>query len=66
MPILDAAETIEGLYFTLGCSGGGLSLAPSIGKIMADFIVDGKKSADINTLRLNWFAEGKQIDWDNT
>ena len=50
MPILDAAETIEGLYFTLGCSGGGLSLAPSIGKIIADFIVDGKKSADINTL----------------
>jgi len=66
MPILDGDDAIRGLYFTLGSSGGGLSLSPAIGKMMADFIVDGKKSPDMDALRLSRFAEGKQIDWHNT
>jgi glycine/D-amino acid oxidase-like deaminating enzyme len=66
MPILEGNDAIKGLYFTLGCSGGGLSLSPALGNMMADFIVDGKKSPDIEALRLSRFAEGQQIDWHNT
>jgi glycine/D-amino acid oxidase-like deaminating enzyme len=66
MPILDSADTVKGLFFTLGCSGGGVSLAPTLGKFMADFIVDGEKPQDMETLRLSRFAEGQPFDWHNT
>ena len=66
MPRLDAADTVNGLYFTLGSSGGGVSLAPTLGKFKADFIVDGEKPEDVDTLRLSRFAEGQPFDWHNT
>ena len=66
MPILDGNDTIKGLYFTLGNSGGGLSLSAAMGNLMADFIVDEKKSPDIEMVRLSRFAEGQPIDWHNT
>ncbi len=65
MPILDAAEGVSGLYFALGYSGGGFSLAPWVGTAVARFIVEGTKSSEMALLNLGRFAEGKLLGWSN-
>ena len=65
MPILDGVETIDGLYYALGYSGGGFSLSPWVGWMMADFIVDHSKPEEIELLGLSRSAEGRLIDWSN-
>lgn len=65
MPILDAAETIRGLYFALGYSGGGFSLSPWVGSVMARFIVEGIKSPEMELLCLKRFQEGQLLGWSN-
>lgn len=65
MPILDAAERVQGLYFALGYSGGGFSLAPWVGSAMARFITAGVKSPEMQLLRLKRFEEGQLLSWSN-
>ena len=65
MPILDRAESIKGLYFSLGYSGGGFSLSPWVGSVMARFIMDGSKSPEMDLLRLSRFEEGQLLKWGN-
>lgn len=65
MPILDAAETISGLYFALGYSGGGFSLSPWVGSAMARFVAEGIKSPEMQLLRLKRFEEGQLLAWSN-
>jgi glycine/D-amino acid oxidase-like deaminating enzyme len=65
MPILDRAESIEGLYFALGFSGGGFSLSPWVGRAMAEFMVHQKRPAQIEGFDLNRFGEGRTFDWSN-
>jgi len=65
MPILDAADSIPGLYFSLGYSGGGFSLSPWVGSVMARLIADGIKSPEMHLLRLKRFEEGQLISWSN-
>ena len=65
MPILDRAPNVTGLYFALGFSGGGFSFSPSVGRMMADMMVDGNKPADAEALRLSRFDEGDLISWGN-
>jgi sarcosine oxidase subunit beta len=65
MPILDRAESIKGLYFSLGYSGGGFSLSPWVASVMARFIMDGLKSPEMDLLRLSRFEEGQLLKWGN-
>ena len=65
MPILDRSELIKGLYFSLGHSGGGFSLSPWVGSVIARFIVDGVKSPEMHLLRLKRFEEGQLLGWGN-
>ena len=65
MPVLDRAESLKGLYFSLGYSGGGFSLSPWVGSSMAQFMVEGHKSPEMDLLRLNRFKEGKLLRWGN-
>jgi sarcosine oxidase subunit beta len=65
MPILDRAESVKGLYFSLGYSGGGFSLSPWVGSVMSRFIFDGLKSAEMHLLRLSRFEEGQLLKWGN-
>ena len=66
MPILDRAESIAGLYFALGFSGGGFSLSPWVGSAMASLIATGEKPAGMELLRLNRFQAGELLSWSNT
>jgi sarcosine oxidase, subunit beta len=67
-PILDRAGP-EGSYLAIGFSGHGFKLAPAVGAMMADLILDGPRpGSDIAAFPLSRFAEGKPIrgtygDW---
>lgn len=65
MPILDRAAGLEGLYFALGYSGGGFSIAPWVGRSMADWIHTGRRPPRLELLGLDRFATGRLIDWSN-
>lgn len=61
-PIVGRAPAIENLYLANGFSGHGVMHAPAIGQLIAELIVDGRTSIDIDALRPSRFAEGKAID----
>ena len=59
-PMLGAVPQIDGLYFALAFSGGGMTMGPIYGKCVAELIADGMtQSADINNMRPGRFDEGK-------
>jgi sarcosine oxidase subunit beta len=66
MPILDRAESVGGLYFAIGFSGGGFSTSPWVGKRMASFMAEGAKPQDMEVFALERFAKGELIRWSNT
>ena len=58
-PILDRVEGIEGLYCAVGFSGHGFKLAPMIGTVMAELVLEGQaRTADISCLRMARFGDG--------
>lgn len=65
MPILDEAGGTAGLYFALGHSGGGFSLSPWVGRIMAHLISESIDLPDMDFIRLRRFAEGRLLNWSN-
>jgi len=53
---------IEGLYCTAGGSGHGFKLAPAVGEMMADLIINGPRSeADINLFSFERFSQKRLI-----
>jgi sarcosine oxidase subunit beta len=61
-PILGALPGVEGLYCAAGGSGHGFKLAPGVGEMMADLILNGEKpDADINFFDPLRFGEGKSV-----
>jgi sarcosine oxidase subunit beta len=55
---------VEGLYVAAGFSGHGFKIAPAVGRLVADLVVDGKSSdADIpaDDFRLSRFSEGELL-----
>jgi len=65
MPILDRADSVRGLYYAMGFSGGGFSLSPWVGRAMAEFIVQQQTPSQIQRFDLRRFAEGRPFDWSN-
>lgn len=57
-PVLDAAPGIDGLYLAFGFSGHGFKLAPMIGKLLAQLMLDQPRDIDISPYRLSRYAEG--------
>lgn len=57
-PVLDAAPGTDGLYLAFGFSGHGFKLAPMIGKLLAQLVLDQPREIDIGPYRLARFAEG--------
>ncbi|MFN0166974.1 MAG: NAD(P)/FAD-dependent oxidoreductase [Bryobacteraceae bacterium] len=66
MPVLDQAETVPGLFFALGYSGGGFSLSPWVGAAMARYVSEGVKPPAMELLRLSRFREGATVAWSNS
>ncbi len=61
--ILGPAPGVRGLWLMAACCVGGLSISPSLGEAIAQWIVDGKPPMDLSELSLERFA-GRRLDED--
>jgi sarcosine oxidase subunit beta len=61
-PILDEAPGIRGFFLAVGFSGHGFKLAPAVGEMVADLVINGKQpDSDINVFRYSRFAEKQPV-----
>jgi sarcosine oxidase subunit beta len=61
-PILDRHPEIDGLFVFTGDSGSSFKTAPAIGKVFAEWIVDGRSTTlDPHPFRMRRFAEGDPL-----
>ena len=58
IPIIDQPSAAPGLFVAAGFSGHGFALGPSVGKQIAEWIVEGRPSLDLSAFRLSRFDEG--------
>ena len=56
LPILDSVPGFENFFLTAGFSGHGFCLGPIVGKLMAEWIVDGKSSMDLSQFGWSRFS----------
>ncbi len=54
--IVDRVPGVDGFFVASGCCVGGLSISPSVGEVLADWIVDGEAPVDLSPLRLTRFG----------
>jgi sarcosine oxidase subunit beta len=54
--ILDWAPGVEGLYLAVGFCGHGFQHSPAVGETVAEVLLDGRSTLDIQDLRLGRFA----------
>jgi glycine/D-amino acid oxidase-like deaminating enzyme len=57
IPIIDRAKC-DNFYLAAGFNGHGFALAPAVGKLMSELIIEGRASLDISCFRLSRFSEG--------
>ncbi len=61
-PIMGTASGVAGLHYCVGFSGHGFKLAPAVGLLMAEHVVDGRATTlDLAPYRLERFAEGREL-----
>lgn len=59
-PVIDKVDGIDGLYICTGFSGHGFKLAPAVGTVMAELMLDGAASTvDITALKMDRFERGE-------
>jgi sarcosine oxidase subunit beta len=58
-PVLGALEGHDGLFVAAGLNGRGLMMAPTIGRVLADAVVDGSVDEWIAPLGASRFADGQ-------
>ena len=62
-PVLEASESVKGLYWATGFSGHGFKLSPVVGRMMAELVLHGESAAHpIQAFRASRFAEGTPLD----
>ena len=59
-PVIDKVDGIEGLYICTGFSGHGFKLAPAVGTVMAELMLEGEATTvDITPLKMDRFKRGE-------
>jgi glycine/D-amino acid oxidase-like deaminating enzyme len=58
VPVLGDVSAVAGLTVATGFSGHGFAMGPIAGRLVAELIVDGKPSLDLQGFRFSRFAEG--------
>ena len=54
--MIDRVRGVDGLYICTGFSGHGFKLAPAVGTVMAELVLEGEaKTVDISALRMDRF-----------
>ena len=59
--IVGPVKTLEGFWNCVGFSGHGFMHAPAMGRLMAEWMVDGQPSIDLSALALERFAEPSKL-----
>ena len=59
IPILDKVPGFDNFFITAGFSGHGFAIGPIVGKLMAEWIADGKSSMDLSEFRWGRFEDDK-------
>jgi sarcosine oxidase, subunit beta len=62
LPVIGWSKTTPGLLHAFGFSGHGFQLAPGVGAVMADLIVDGSSETPIESFSIERFAGGVTPD----
>ena len=57
MPILDRAPNVDNFYLAAGFSGHGFCLGPIVGRLFAEWIVDGRPSLDLSAFGWTRFKD---------
>jgi glycine/D-amino acid oxidase-like deaminating enzyme len=58
IPIIDQIK-YDNFYLVAGFNGHGFALAPVVGKLISELVIDGRTFLDLNSFRLSRFSEGK-------
>ena len=62
LPVIGWSRTTPGLLHAFGFSGHGFQLAPGVGAVVADLIVDGASPTPIDSFSIERFADGVASD----
>jgi len=57
LPIIESLSSPHGLVLATAFSGHGFALGPAVGSVVADLVVDGRTSVELNPMRLGRFSE---------
>jgi sarcosine oxidase, subunit beta len=60
-PLMGAPAHVPGYYYAAGFSGHGFKLTPVIGRLMAEWVVDGRPSIDLAEFSAERFAAGHPL-----
>jgi glycine/D-amino acid oxidase-like deaminating enzyme len=58
IPIIGRVAGVDRLTIAAGFNGHGLALAPVVGRLLAEWVVDGRPSLDLSRFRAERFADG--------
>ncbi len=58
LPVLGPVPGLAGFYFATGFSGHGFAMGPLMGRLVTEWVLDGKPSMDLHPMRYARFAEG--------
>jgi glycine/D-amino acid oxidase-like deaminating enzyme len=60
VPVISAAEGVQGLYLAAGASGHGFGIGPGIGRLAADLVANDTPCVDPTPFRLSRFFDGSK------
>ena len=60
LPVISPSATTEGLFHAAGFCGNGFQLAPAVGLVLSELIVDGRTPTPIDLYSIGRFAAGAQ------
>jgi glycine/D-amino acid oxidase-like deaminating enzyme len=60
-PLMGAPAHVPGYHYAAGFSGHGFKLTPVIGRLMAEWVVDGRPSIDLSEFSAERFATGRLL-----
>lgn len=62
VPVMDAIESLKGLYLATGFSGHGFGIGPGAGKVMADLVAGAPPRFDLKRFRFSRFSDGSKLE----
>ncbi len=62
VPVMDAVDSLEGLFLATGFSGHGFGFGPGAGRVMADLVTGAPARFDLNRFRFSRFSDGSKME----